>query len=135
MLQSIAEYPTVHLHVPSALQHLLSQAVSSVFVEPRLLHMQANGKNCMFCYHFKVFPHTMAFPRPIIAYYDFFTLSRLCSEFCQCTSKVSFSVQVKYYNTLASQARLYYCTVLRNYIGQTLREILCSIEKKKFWFQ
>ena len=55
MLQSSPEYPSEHLHDPSSLQHLLSQAVSSDFVDPRLLHMQAKGGNYIFCFHPKFF--------------------------------------------------------------------------------
>ena len=44
--QYTPEYPVMHLQYPSSSQHLLSQALSSDFVEPIVLHAQAKQKNC-----------------------------------------------------------------------------------------
>ena len=59
MLQSSPVYPRVHLHVPSELQHLLSQAVSSDFVEPILLHVQAKGEKFDTMFHLRFFPNIL----------------------------------------------------------------------------
>ena len=62
VLQSMVEYPGVHVHDPSSSQHLLSHALSSAFVDPRLLHIQAKGRKMYTCpfYIFKRFFITCA---------------------------------------------------------------------------